>query len=402
MELTKQDNMRLADDHKYSGWGYFENGHFIPHGCGKKFYRDYYVYGNFNNGLVEGPAIESHDMYMQTMQFKHNLGNGWGLSINRGRLSEFGYYKDSKLQVDLSDFALWYFTKMQNAGRDENMLTVYTFNSSHEVAEMLVGYKPGPIQNGVGLVGMGFHFMHDGSIWMGNTASRRFSGKLIHFNSDGTIDCGIFENGELTERMELQEIINAYYGTFDFSEDDLFAGMFGHHEKDPIREQFRNAQPIKVGYNYFSNNISHIDNSSLNKYHMQYTLWEVDFNGTGDFISLGNDDNREEWEIGDSYIITPHGTLEIRDAIFVNEGPLVGVQFDVDGTLKMDEFPCSHGFESDIQVATFALMRQPYNAWIWGYAFDEDGNPVANFCGTDILDGLANFIPFLERKYLKK
>ena len=170
MELSKQDNIRLADGHKYSGWGYFENGHFIPHGCGKKYYRDYYVYGNFIKGLAEGPAIESHDMYMQTMQFK------------RGRLSEFGYYKYSKLQVDLSDFAIWYFAKMQDAGRDENMLTVYTFNSSHEVAELLVGYKPGPIQNGVGLVGMGFHFMHDGSIWMGNTASRRFSGKLIRYD----------------------------------------------------------------------------------------------------------------------------------------------------------------------------------------------------------------------------
>ena len=107
-------------------------------------------------------------------------------------------------------------------------------------------------------------------------------------------------------------------------------------------------------------------------------------------------------EIGDSYIITPHGTLDIRDAIFVNEGSLVGVQFDVNGTLKMDEYPCSQGFESDIQVSTFALMRQPHNAWLWGYAFDKYGNPVANFCGTDILDGFANFIPFLERKYLKK
>ena len=107
-------------------------------------------------------------------------------------------------------------------------------------------------------------------------------------------------------------------------------------------------------------------------------------------------------EIGDSYIITPHGTLEIRDAIFVNEGSLVGVQFDVNGTLKMDEFPCSQGFESYIQVSTFALMRQPHNAWLWGYAFDKYGNPIANFCGTDILDGFANFIPFLERKYLKK
>lgn len=40
---------------------------------------------------------------------------------------------------------------MQNAGRDENMLIVYTFKCSHEVSELLIGYKPGSIQNGVGL-----------------------------------------------------------------------------------------------------------------------------------------------------------------------------------------------------------------------------------------------------------
>jgi hypothetical protein len=47
-------------------------------------------------------------------------------------------------------------------------------------------------------------------------------------------------------------------------------------------------------------------------------------------------------------------------------------------------------------------MRQPHNAWVWAYAFDENNEPIVNFCGFDDLDGLANFIPFLKRKYLKK
>ena len=139
----------------------------------------------------------------------------------------------------------------------------------------------------------------------------------------------------------------------------------------------------------------------MNRFSMDYTVWEVDFSANGSFVSLGEEDH-EIWKIGDSKIETPHGTLDIEDAIFVEEGPLVGVQFSVSGTLKMNTFKCSSGWEDEIEVSTFALLRQPHNAWLWVYAFDEDGVPVANFCGTDLIDGLANFMPFLKRKYLKQ
>lgn len=136
---------------------------------------------------------------------------------------------------------------------------------------------------------------------------------------------------------------------------------------------------------------------------MRYHVKEVDFSATGNFISICEwDDDREDWTIGDSEIVTPHGTLEILDAIFVEEGPLVGVQFSVSGWLNLDEFECWDGDEGEVYVGTLALMRQPHNAWLWAYLFDEGNNPVANFCGHDDLDGLANFIPFLKRKYLKR
>ena len=135
-----------------------------------------------------------------------------------------------------------------------------------------------------------------------------------------------------------------------------------------------------------------------NKFSMPYHLMEVDFDATGNFYSLG-EEKEEIWNIGDKEIVTPHGTLEILDAIFVEDGPLVGVQFSVDGYLKMNDFSCSKGYENTIYISTFALMRQPYNAWLWVYAFDMDNQPIANFCGFDELDGLANFIPSLKRKY---
>lgn len=397
MELQQVKDLTLSNGTRYTGWGYIHNGEFIPNGCGKMFCKGYYIYGNFKQGVIDGPAIESHDMYMKTMQFKNGQGQGWGLCINCGQLAEFGYYENSELKTDLSDFALWYFNKMQNAGRNENMLSMYTFNANHNVCELLMGYKPTAVENGVGLVGMGFHFMADGSVWMGNTTTRCFSGDLIHFNSDGTVDCGVFENGTLSERLELQEIINYYYGTIELDKDDIFAESLCERAANPIRENFRNAQPIKIGYNYFEAEPNKVT-SEDNKFSMIYTMMDVDFLANGHFVSL-KDGEKEKWIIGDSQIITPHGILNIENASFVEDGMLVGVVFSVFGYLRMNDFSCSNGLEDDIQVSTFAIMRQPNNAWLWAYAFDEDNTPVANFCGTDLMGGLARFVPFLKRKF---
>lgn len=113
MKLEKVDKIWLQDGKTYTGWGYYNDiGNFIPQGCGKKYYNDYYVYGNYKNGILNGPAIESHNTYMKTIQFKDNNGNGWGLCINRGMLIEFGYYRDCKLKTNLIDFVYWYYTKL--------------------------------------------------------------------------------------------------------------------------------------------------------------------------------------------------------------------------------------------------------------------------------------------------
>lgn len=394
MVLIFKEEVFLADGRKYRGYGYYEGGTFIPHGCGKKYFPDCYAYGNFRDGKVDGPAIVSHDHYMNTMLFKNNRGNGWGLCMNRGVLAEFGFYNDSKLAKDLTDFALWYFTKMQNSGRNENMLNVYSFKDSHEVAELHIGYKASGIS-----CAMGFHFMPDGSVWMGNTAGRRFEGNLIHFCGDGTIDCGLFENGKLVERKKLQDLIDDYYGTHSFEDDDLFAEFLGTSTPNTLREQFRDTDEIIPGFNYFSGNTTtqslRESKHGINKYSMPYHVIEVDFSASGDFCEI----DEELWNFGDSTIITSHGILEIEDAIFIEEGRLVGVQFTVNGRLKLSDFRNFNGWNDEPEIRTFALMRQPNNAWLWVYGFDESGTPVVNFCGYDDLDGLANFIPLLKRKY---
>lgn len=392
MELTQVKQHTLDSGNRYTGWGYYRGTSFVPHACGKKYYSDFYAYGNFRDGIINGPALISHDYYVYTMYCKNDRGNGWGLCINEGILCEFGYYQDSQLKVDLTDFVLWYFTKMQKSGREGNMLNMYTFNESHEVADLFIGYRGTPIQNGVGLVFMGFHFTSDGSVWMGNTATRRYTGKLVHFRPDGRIDAGQFDNGSLKERISLQEIINYYYGTHDFSEDNLFANLFPSRNKpDLVREQFRNIMEIEPNKCYFTDSTNNAGSQSVNKFTMAYNVTQVSTNGGCCF----DDIEEERWTIGDKYIETPHGVLNVLNAIFIKEGPLIGVQFSVDGTLRITELGC----DENVHIRTFALMRQPNNAWVWAYAFDEFNNQVVNFCGFDDLDGMDAFIPALKSVY---
>lgn len=389
-EQVKQ--LYLSDGNCYSGWGYNTIKGFVPDGCGKKYFKDYYVYGNFRNGNIEGPAIVSHDFYMNTGHFKNNRGNGWGLCINRGELSEFGYYENSQLIVDLSEFVYWYFNKMRSANRDSNMLNVYTFKESHDVAEILIGYTGTPVQNGIGLCYMGFHFMSDGSIWMGNTRTRRFSGSLMHFRNDGCIDCGKFENGELIETLDIHELIDEYYNVCTF-DDDLFESFMFDKKSKFEREQFHNIASIVKGYNYFNGIPStHIEKNN-DICQMIYYVSEIDFNANGKFQSF----EEEAWIINNKSITTPHGVLSIKDVIYIENDSFVGIQLSVEGKLRLNNFTCSAGSEKESSIGILAIVRQPHNVWLWSYAFDKLGSPVVNLCGHDELDGFAKFIQQLKR-----
>jgi hypothetical protein len=210
----------LADGKKYNGWGYYRNGQFIPHGCGKKFYPDFYVYGNFKEGILNGPAINSHNHYMYTMFFKENRGNGWGLCINGGYLVEFGYYENSKIKTNLVDFVQWYYEgKLGKSDRmGESMMSMYTSKETKEVTNLLIGYAPKKVSDTMTLSCMGFRFKADGSVWVGTGSLSKMTGNYIHFRPDGYIEIGRFENDVLQERMSLQELIDIYFGTHKISE----------------------------------------------------------------------------------------------------------------------------------------------------------------------------------------
>lgn len=373
MKIEKKE-LLLGTGNRYTGWGYFDSSdNFIPHGCGKKYYKGYYEYGNFLHGILNGPAIVSYGNRMLTLQFVNGDGTGWGLSMANGGLSNFGYYENSELQYNYSDLVSWYFNKMSRMYNGASMLNMYSSKETHQVTVLWIGFA------GV-FFKMGARFLPDGSVWIGDSEKLEPTGFLMHFCSNGQIDVGSFEKGELVNRLSMDDYVrNRQFPLISEDELELFS-----------------IPEIEIGHNYFEGVPSNMINSlEKNSTFMKYYVKEIDIYANGVFHDIGD----ECWEIGDKFIKTNHGILEILDATYVDNGHLVGVQFDVLGSLSLDDFSCSKGYESKAEVKAIAFLRQPHNAWVWTYAFDEDGNPLVNFCGYDDLGGMANFIPKLNGLY---
>lgn len=122
---------------------------------------------------------------------------------------------------------------------------------------------------------------------------------------------------------------------------------------------------------------------------MKFFVKEIDSTANGQFTTIPN----ETWIVTPSYIETPHGTLKVKKYIIRRNGPLVGIQFTVKGTLDLSSLSSILGKQD---ISTLAIMRQPHNVWLWAYAFGTSNVPIVNFCGNDELDGLANFVSEIE------
>lgn len=120
-------------------------------------------------------------------------------------------------------------------------------------------------------------------------------------------------------------------------------------------------------------------------------------------ITLNNQDfqdfEEEHWTFERNGLLTPHGNLSFDELIFVDNGPMVGIQFSTHGTLRINEFDIPNNTSSSKSISTLAIMRQPHNVWLWAYLFDANNLPVASFCGHDDLDAFASYVMKMKKEF---
>ncbi|MGN0049535.1 MAG: hypothetical protein ACI37U_11660 [Bacteroides sp.] len=403
MNIEEVSNYVLPDGSTYRGWGYYSKGSFIPHGAGKREYNDFYIVSTFRNSLPDGPTLISHHLYMHVIQYNNNQGNGWGMCVEQGKLKEFGYYVNNQLKVDVTDFALWFFSYMTRYNRNDNLLKIKNDKDTHDISDLFIGCKDCGTYYNIAAPYMGYHFMPDGSVWIGETIGRIFTGTLIHFRPDGQIECGNFLDGELIETIDLQVVIDSYFLEQNSDEQvvDIHFGYWGEAcGLKALRRQFKNISPIVSGHNYFLSNpySSFTQNAFENKYIMFYYLEEIDFDGSETFFHV----KKETWVIGDKLVITPHGSFLVKDAVPVYSASFVGVELTVKGSLRLDNFSCSDGTEDDnVDIEAFSIVHKSGDSRVWVYGFDSEEYNIVNFRGTDEEDGLPIFTSFLKRVYRK-
>lgn len=220
MDLVNVTRELLPDGRIYTGTLLITERARLPHGYGKMEYADYYVIGKYDKGILNSPAYVNHNYYMYCTQMRNNRGNGWGLMINRGTLA-FGVYKNSEMTTDLTDFVEWFYDKMLSTKRQDSEAMSHCFPKAKEI---LIGFKGKTISPYVKLCFMGFHFMDDGSVFLGTTQSlieQEESAYLMKFCPDGHIQIGLFSHAKLLEAYNIQSLIDMYWGNNNCHKDNI-------------------------------------------------------------------------------------------------------------------------------------------------------------------------------------
>jgi hypothetical protein len=204
-------------------------------------------------------------------------------------------------------------------------------------------------------------------------------------------------NGWLTSVNECECSETEY---FFFPNDNYFAKevlaitqcreLWKPNKNDFVDEQCRDECTSRMRLIHIHNAIVEQQNRIENAYfEMKYTVQEVIY-GKNDTHRF---DKEQEWTLSNELIDTPYGLFDIEGVRFVEEGPLVGLEFKVDGSLSVDDLPGYNGKERDIYIESIAIVRQPNNAWLWGYFMDEEGETIVTFCGYDnLFHGLAEYV----------
>ena len=116
------------------------------------------------------------------------------------------------------------------------------FHSYPKVGEIFIGI-PGKKYDEFTSSFMGFHFMDDGSLYVGTTSDLNKNGILLKFNNNGIIEIGEWEGGKIKAHLSISEVLDKYWGV-DIK-DDIFGSL------SPMRKKYNNVL-INCNINYFN------------------------------------------------------------------------------------------------------------------------------------------------------
>ena len=102
------------------------------------------------------------------------------------------------------------------------------------------------------------------------------------------------------------------------------------------------------------------------------------------------------WNFSISEINTNKGLLKILGFEEVEQNGQVGVQMNVDGWLDLNEYCVFSPFDGPVHVRTLAIMRRPYNVWLWVYLFNDNRQPIAVFCGSEGINATNSFAMYVK------
>lgn len=126
---------------------------------------------------------------------------------------------------------------------------------------------------------------------------------------------------------------------------------------------------------------------------LKYTAEDVSFDGGMPNQSLGED----HWAFYKDRIVTPQGVLTLDSFLDVNNSGQIGIQFSTRGMLRINEINVNNNPHiAPISIKTLAMVRQPHNAWVYAWLFDNNDQPVMTVCG---FDGIDNDGLYLLHKY---
>ena len=168
---------------KHFHWGYFDN---LPNGVGYLDEHTGFTIGSFNDGRLYGWAIKFYNNQFQ-----------------------FGWWENNQLFQDESNNVLWcraIITQRLRLAKEAHLIQV----STEDLGFIRFGFPNSKHLNRISgreniLPSVGFKFLRNGSVVVGEFFDSEITGNLVIYNKDRSHEYGYWDNSTLIKQYTLQD-----------------------------------------------------------------------------------------------------------------------------------------------------------------------------------------------------